>query len=71
MKKAAKVFIIIGMICTFYCIFPLIFGFKALKKLETATCKADITKWGVLTLIFCSTIGGIFMLCLKDSDFQN
>lgn len=69
MKIAAKVFIIIGMVCGFPVIFPIIVGTIALKKLNTATCKANIKTIGILTLIFCNIFGGIFMLCLKDSDF--
>ncbi len=70
MKTAAKVFIIIGMVCLFWCIVPLIVGILALKKLNTATCKADVTTMGVLTLLFVNLIGGILMLCLKDEDFK-
>jgi Sec-independent protein secretion pathway component TatC len=71
MKTAAKVFIIIGMIAGFWTILPLIFGFIALKKLNTATCKADVSVGvSVLTILFVNVIGGILMLCLKDSDFQ-
>lgn len=69
MKTAAKVFIILGMICTFYLIIPLIVGFIALKKLKTATSKQELTGIAVVTLIFCSLIGGILMLCLNDKDF--
>ena len=68
MKTAAKVFIILGMICGFYTILPLIFGFIALKKLKNATKKDELTVTAILTLIFCSVIGGVLMLCLKDQD---
>ena len=68
MKTAAKVFIILGMILGFYTILPLIFGFIALKKLKTATKKDELTVTAILTLIFCSPIGGVLMLCLKDQD---
>lgn len=68
MKTAAKVFIILGMICGFYTILPLIFGFIALKKLKNATKKDELTVTAILTLIFCSLIGGVLMLCLKDQD---
>lgn len=68
MKTAAKVFIILGMICGFWTILPLIFGIIALKKLKTATKKEELTTSAVLTLLFCNLIGGILMLCLKDED---
>ena len=71
MKTAAKVFIIIGMVCQFFLIFPIFVGLHALKKLNAATCKADITTGtAVVTLLFCNLIGGILMLLLKDEDFQ-
>lgn len=71
MKTAAKVFIIIGMIVGAIGIIPLIFGGITLSKMKTATCKDDITTWAVLTLIFCSMIGGILLLCCKDEDFAS
>lgn len=71
MKVAAKVFIIIGMIVGFWYILPLIFGGIALSKLKKAKCKADIgVATGVLTLIFCNVLGGIFLLCLNDGHFE-
>ena len=69
MKKAAKIFIIIGMIFGACTILPLVFGFLALNKLKTAKSKDELIVWGVLTLLFCSLIGGILMLCLTEKDF--
>lgn len=69
MKTAAKVFIIIGMIFGFWMILPLIFGGITLSKMKTATSKSDLTTWAVLTLLFCSLLGGVFLLCCKDEDF--
>ena len=61
MKTAAKVFIIIGMICQFYLILPLIFGFIALSKMK----KNELTiGWKVCTLIFVNIIAGILLLCM-------
>jgi len=71
MKTAAKVFIIIGMVIGFWTILPLVFGGITLSKMKNATCKEDLTVWAVLTLIFCSLLGGIFLLCCKDEDFAN
>ncbi len=71
MKTAAKVFIIIGMIVGAIAILPLIFGGITLSKMKAATCKNDITTWAVLTLLFCSMIGGILLLCCKDEDFAS
>lgn len=70
MKTAAKVFIIIGMICGFYMIFPIILGLIALKKLNNATCKADFpTGWAVVVLILVNIIAGVLLLCMKDENF--
>ena len=97
MKKAAKIFLIIGMIATplaqlwttvcllfvyligiFYfpiavvlSVLAIVFGLKAIKALDSAKCRADLpVKWSVLSLIFVSLLGGIFMLCLNDSHFE-
>ena len=68
MKTAAKIFIIISMVCGFWTIFPLIFGGIALKKLKTATTKSELTGSAICTLIFVNVLAGIFMLCIKDED---
>ena len=70
MKQAAKIFTIIGMVCGFWMILPLIFGYLSLKKMEEATCKEDLKVMAILNLLFCNMIGGILMLCLKDEDLQ-
>ncbi|MGN1104009.1 MAG: hypothetical protein ACI4QI_03955 [Candidatus Coproplasma sp.] len=49
-------------------ILGIVFGTKTLKKLNTATCKSELIVWGILDLIFCNVVGGILVLCLKDSD---
>lgn len=70
MKTVAKVFIIIGMICGFYMIFPIILGIIALKKLKAAKCKADFsTGWSVVVLLLVNLIAGILLLVMKDADF--
>lgn len=69
MKTAAKVFIIIGMVIGCWTILPLIFGGITLSKMKTATKKEDLTVWAVLTLIFCSLVGGILLLCCDEAEF--
>ena len=71
MKQTIKVFIIIGMAISFYLIFPIVVGMIALRKLEEANSREELRGTGILTLIFCSQIAGILMLCLKDTDFDN
>ncbi len=68
MYTAAKVLIIISMICGFIFIFPLIVGIIALNKMKTATVAKDLTGMAIVTLLFCNTISGILMLLFKDSD---
>lgn len=68
MKTAAKVFIILGMILQFYLIFPIIVGAIALSKLNAARAKSELTGIGICTLLLCSLLGGIFMLCISDAE---
>lgn len=71
MKKAAEVFIIIGMILGCLGIIPLIVGGIALTKLDEAEDSSDVTGIAILTFLFCSRIAGILMLCLSDDDFYD
>lgn len=71
MKSAAKAFIILGIVLTFYLIVPLILGIIAIKKLDSAQTADELVGWGIVTLLFVSNIAGILMLCIKDSDLQN
>lgn len=68
MKTVAKVFIILGMIVGCWMIFPIIVGIFALKKLNTAKTKSELTVMGVVTLLFCNLIGGILMLCISEEE---
>ena len=68
MKKAAKIFTIIGMVLGAIAIVPLIVGWLSLKKLNEATQKQDLTVMAILNLLLCSPIGGILMLIMKDED---
>ena len=70
MKTAAKVFIIIGMIIGFWMILPIIFGALSLGKINTATQKSELVGLGICTLIFCSVLGGIFMLCITEEQLN-
>lgn len=68
MKTAAKVFIILSMICTFWLIVPLVVGIIALKKMNTAKTKSELTGIAICTLLLCNLLGGIFMLCISDEE---
>lgn len=67
MKTAAQVFIIIGMVCGFWVILPLIFGGIALSQMSKG--QRPSTGISVCVLLFCNMIGGILLLCAKDEDF--
>lgn len=67
MKTAAQVFIIIGMVCGFWMILPLIFGGIALSQMSKG--QRPSTGMSVCVLLFCNLIGGILLLCAKDEDF--
>ena len=66
MKTAAKVFIIIGMVVGFWTIRPLVFGIIALNQMKTQKPSTGIS---VCVLLFCSLLGGIFLLCSKDEEY--
>jgi len=68
MKTAAQVFIIIGMVCGFWMILPLIFGGIALSQMGKGMKPS--TGMSVCVLLFCSLIGGILLLVAKDEDFM-
>ena len=69
MKTAAQVFIIIGMVCGFWAILPLIFGGIALSQMSKG--QRPSTGMSICVLLFCNMIGGILLLCAKDEDFYN
>ena len=70
MKTAAKVFTIIGMIFGFILIIPLIVGILSLNKIDSAQNKDELTVLGFLNILFCSFLGGIFMLCISDAELK-
>jgi len=67
MKTLAKVFIIIGMVVGFWAILPLIFGGIALSQMKKGKPSTGIS---VCVLLFCSLLGGIFLLCSKEEEYQ-
>ena len=60
----------LGFSISCFSVFPIIIAFFALTKLETAKKKDSIITIAIFTLLFCSLIAGILMLCLSDKDFQ-
>lgn len=67
MKTAAKVFIIIGMIVGCLGILPLVMGIIALKQMKDHKPSTGIC---VCVLLFCSLLGGIFLLCANESEWE-
>ncbi len=70
MKTPAKVFIWIGMIIQFFLIYPIVLGVLALKKINSATSSNELQTLGIFTTLFCSLLGGVFMLCIKDDELN-
>lgn len=68
--KAIKFFIILGMVLGVIFIFPVIVGAITLNRINNATKKEDIKGVAICTLLFCSLIAGILMLCLTEEDFE-
>ena len=66
MKTAAKIFIWIGMIVGCWTILPLVFGIIALKQMKTGKPSTGMC---VCVLLFCSLLGGIFLLCSKPEEY--
>ena len=66
MKKAAKFFIVLGMIFQCWMILPLIVGGIALKKMKKAKPSVGM---GVCVILFVNPLGGIFLLCSSEKDY--
>ena len=71
MKTAAKVFLIIQIIFTFWAIYPLVLGIIACKKLDESKDIKEIHSWGIVCLLLVSLIGGIIMLVMKEEDLYD
>ena len=71
MKTAAKVFLILGIIFSFYLIYPLVLGIIACKKLGNSKDIEEIHNWGIISLILVSIVGGIIMLVMKEEDLYD
>lgn len=70
MFKTIKFFLIIGMIFTFYLIYPVILGIISIKKLNRSKSVEDLRTWGIISLIFVNVIGGILMLCITQEELD-
>lgn len=49
---------------------PVIVGIIALKKLDRAKSKKELLVVSILTIVFCSPLPGIFMLCIREEDLK-
>ena len=70
MKTAAKVFLIIAMVLEFPLIFPVVIGVCTINKINTAKKASELTGWGIASMILVGFLGGLFTLCIKDSDLN-
>lgn len=66
MKTLAKVFIIIGMVCGFWAVLPLVFGIIALNKMKK---EKPSTGLSICVLLFCNLLGGLFLLLSKPEEY--
>ena len=66
MKKVAKIFIIIGMICGCWLIFPIILGAKNLRRINNNIPISVHNK--IMVLLFVNTVAGILLLCDHSDD---
>lgn len=70
MLRIAKAFIILGMICGFFLIFPFVIGLLTLKKMKKATKIDELQLYGILNIIFVSAVSGILLLVAKQEDLD-
>jgi hypothetical protein len=47
-----------------------VIGGIALHKIKVAKNRSELTVIAVFTLLFCTLVGGILMLCIPDSEFS-
>ena len=71
MKKAAKVFLIIGMVLSFYIVISIVFGIITIKRINRAHEKSELVGWGVVSILFVSVLGGIFTLCIRQEELDS
>ena len=71
MAKAARVFIIIGMVLGAPLVFPLVVGIFSLRHLNAAKTSESLKAWGIITLFLVSVLGGVFMLLIKDEELAS
>lgn len=71
MKKAAKVFLVIGMILSFYIVVSIIFGIITIKRINSARDKSELVGWGIVSIFFVSVLGGIFTLCIRQEELDS
>lgn len=70
MKQTAKVFIWLGMIFQCVLIYPIVIGILALKKIDEAQSTDELKTLGIITTLFCSLLGGLFMLEIKNEELM-
>lgn len=70
-KELIKTFLIIGMVVTFYLIFPVVLGIITIKKIENSEDPEEIRKWGIISLFFVNTLAGILILTYKNKEKLN
>lgn len=70
MIKLARIFIIIGMVSTFFLIVPIFVGLAALKRIDNAKSTDELQTWAIISIFFCGMVGGILMLLIKQEELD-
>ncbi len=71
MKKAAQIFMILGMIIGAFAIIPISVGILLYPYIEKAKKKSDVSFWVKLAIfVFISRIAGIILFFMSDKDFE-
>lgn len=70
MRSLAKFFTIMGIICECWLVLPLIVGILSIKSIDNAKTKDDLVALAICNMLFCSFLGGLFMLLIPESDFK-
>lgn len=70
-KELIKTFLVIGMVVTFYLIFPVVLGIITIKKIENSEDPEEIKKWGTISLFCVSLVAGLLILTSDIGEIGN
>lgn len=53
-----------------FSVVPVVVGIISILKIERATSRKELLPYAIVTIILCSPLAGIFMLCIKEVDLK-